>query len=78
MLALHPRTADALWAAFEPRHPERPVDAHTLGCHRLRRNATTGDSFEATLPRLVTGSSRDVAGRLGKVSDSTLRRRFNE
>ncbi|HMR95751.1 MAG TPA: IS5 family transposase [Microthrixaceae bacterium] len=76
MLALHPRTVDALWAAIEPRLPERPLDTHPLGCHRPRRDDR--DCFEAILHRLVTGCSWDVAGRLGKGSETTLRRRFNE
>lgn len=76
MLALHPRTVDALWAAAEPRLPQRPLDTHPLGCHRPRRDDR--DCFEAILHRLVTGCSWDVAGRLGKGSETTLRRRFNE
>ena len=76
MVALHSRTVDALWAAIEPRLSERPVDTHPLGCHRPRRDDR--DCFEAILHRLVTGCSWDVAGRLGKGSETTLRRRFNE
>ena len=76
MVALHSRTVDALWAAIEPRLSERPVDTHPLGCHRTRHDDR--DCFEAILHRLVTGCSWDVAGRLGKGSETTLRRRFNE
>lgn len=76
MLALHPRTVDALWAAIEPRLPERPVGTHPLGCHRPRRDDR--GCFESILHRLVTGCSWDVAGRLGNGSETTLRRRFNE
>ena len=36
MLALEPRVVDALWAAFEPRIPEREEPVHPLGCHRPR------------------------------------------
>ena len=36
------------------------------------------DCFEAILFRLVTGCSWDVAGRLGKGSETTLRRRRDE
>jgi transposase len=65
-----------VWAAVEPLLPERPVDTHPLGCHRPR--LSDRDCFEAILFRLVTGCSWDVAGRLGKGSETTLRRRFNE
>lgn len=76
MLALHPRTVDALWSGVERRLPELPLDTHPLGCHRPRRSDR--ECFEAILHRLVAGCSWDVAGRLGKGSESTLRRRFNE
>ena len=76
MLALHPRTVDALWAAIEPRLPDRPLDLLPLGCHRPRRDDR--GCFEAILHQLVTGFSWDVAGRLGKGSETTLLRRFNE
>ena len=76
MLALHPRTVDAVWAAIQPRLPELPFDTHPLGCHRPR--CDDRECFEAILFRLVTGCSWDVAGRLGKGSETTLRRRFNE
>jgi transposase len=72
MLALHPRVVMALWSAVEPRLPV-PVDTHPLGCHRRRLD--NFGIFEAILFRLVTGCSWDVAGRLGKGSESTLRRR---
>lgn len=75
MLALHPRVVDALWAALEPRLPE-VVDDHPLGCHRHR--LADRACFEAILFRLVTGCSWDVAGRLGKGSETTLRRRRDE
>lgn len=76
MLALHPRTVDAVWAAVEPLLPEPPVDLHPLGCHSPRRSDR--DCFEAMLFRLATGCSWDVAGRLGKDSETTLRRRRDE
>jgi transposase len=75
MLALHPRVVDAVWAAVVPRLPEA-VDEHPLGCHRRRRDDRA--CFEAILFRLVTGCSWDVAGRLGKGSETTLRRRRSE
>jgi len=75
MLALHPRVVDAVWAAIEPRLPQ-VTDRHPLGCHRPRRNDR--DCFEAILFRLVTGCSWDVAGRLGRGSETTLRRRRDE
>jgi transposase len=75
MLALHPRAVGAVWAAVEPLLPTR-VDTHPLGCHR--RRADDRACFEAILFRLVTGCSWDVAGRLGKGSETTLRRRRDE
>jgi len=75
MLALHPRVVDAVWSAIEPRLPV-VVDEHPLGCHRPRRDDRA--CFEAILFRLVTGCSWDVAGRLGKGSETTLRRRRDE
>ncbi len=75
MLALHPRVVDIIWQAIEPRLPE-VIDEHPLGCHRPRRDER--ECFEAILFRLVTGCSWDVAGRLGKGSETTLRRRRDE
>ena len=75
MLALHPRVVTAIWSAVEPRLPE-VVDEHPLGCHRPRRDDF--ECFQAILFRLVTGCSWDVAGRLGKGSETTLRRRRDE
>jgi transposase len=75
MLALHPRVVTVLWAAIENRLPE-VVDNHPLGCHRRRIDDRC--CFEAILFRLVTGCSWDVAGRLGKGSETTLRRRRTE
>lgn len=75
MLALHPRAVTAVWAAIEPLLPV-PVDHHPLGCHRPR--VPDRECFEAILVRLVTGCSWDVAGRLGKGSETTLRRRRDE
>lgn len=76
MLALEPRVVDALFAAFGPQIPEREEPVHPLGCHRPR--IADRDVFEAILFRLVTGCSWDVAGRLGKGSETTLRNRYNE
>ncbi len=76
MLALHPRVVEAAWAAVEPLLPNPPHDSHPLGCHRPR--VPDRDCFEAILFRLVTGCSWDVAGRLGKGSETTLRRRRDE
>ena len=75
MLALHPRVVTAIWAAVQPRLPD-VVDEHPLGCHRPRRDDF--GCFEAILFRLVTGCSWDVAGRLGKGSETTLRKRRDE
>jgi transposase len=76
MLALDPRVVEAVWAAVEPRLPKRPPDEHPLGCHRAR--LSDRECFEAILFRLVTGCSWDVAGRLGKGGETTLRRRRDE
>ena len=73
MLALDPRVVGAVWAAFEPKIPVRGVDHHPLRCHRHR--IPDRDCFEAILFRLVTGCSWDVAGRLGKGGETTLRAR---
>ena len=75
MLALQPRAVGAVWAAVEPLLPEH-VETHPWGCHRPR--VSDRDCFEAILFRLVTGCSWDVAGRLGKGSETTLRRRRDE
>jgi transposase len=75
MLALHPRVVDVMWSAIEPRLPA-VVDEHPLGCHR--RRVPDRACFEAILFRLVAGCSWDVAGRLGKGSETTLRRRRTE
>ncbi len=75
MLALHPRVVDAVWAAVEPRLA-KVVDEHPLGVPSPA--AQRSDRFEAILFRLVTGCSWDVAGRLGRGSETTLRRRRDE
>src|SRR5215213_1280078 len=75
MLAVHPRIVDVMWAAIAPRLPV-VVDEHPLGCHR--RRLADRDCFEAILFGLVAGCSWDVAGRLGKGSETTLRRRRSE
>lgn len=76
MLALHPTVVDAIWQSFAGYLPERVEPAHPLGCHRPR--ISDRDCFEAILFRLVTGCSWDVAGRLGKGGETTLRRRRDE
>jgi len=76
MLALDPTVVDAIWASFAAYLPERAEPEHPLGCHRPR--ISDRDCFEAILFRLVTGCSWDVAGRLGKGSETTLRRRRDE
>ena len=75
MLALEPRVVDAVWSALEPHLPALPPDEHPLGCHRPRM--ADRECFEAILFRLVTGCSWDVAGRLGKGGETTLRTRYN-
>lgn len=76
MLALSPAVVEAVWQAFVAYPPEREEKAHPLGCHR--RRLPDRDCFEAILFRLVTGCSWDVAGRLGKGGETTLRRRRDE
>jgi len=76
MLALEPVVVDAVWQAFAAYLPEQGETDHPLGCHRPR--ISDRDCFEAILFRLVTGCSWDVAGRLGKGSETTLRRRRDE
>ncbi len=76
MLALRPDIVEAVWQAVAGHLPEREEKAHPLGCHR--RRAPDRDCFEAILFRLVTGCSWDVAGRLGKGGETTLRRRRDE
>src|SRR5271169_6502385 len=76
MLALDPIVVDAIWASFAAYLPEHGATDHPLGCHRPR--ISDRECFEAILFRLVTGCSWDVAGRLGKGSETTLRRRRDE
>ena len=76
MLALHPRTVDALWAAVEPLIPVHVPKAHPLRCHR--RRIADRVCFEGILRRLVTGCSWDVAGRISGAGETTLRRRRDE
>jgi transposase len=76
MLALDPVVVDAIWASFAAYLPAHGESNHPLGCHRPR--ISDRDCFEAILFRLVTGCSWDVAGRLGKGSETTLRRRRDE
>jgi len=76
MLALRPDIVEAVWQAFSGHLPKRTSRPHPLGCHR--RRISDRDCFEAILFRLVTGCSWDVAGRLGKGGETTLRRRRDE
>jgi transposase len=76
MLALEPAVVDVVWQSFAAYLPKRGHSSHPLGCHRPR--ISDRDCFEAILFRLVTGCSWDVAGRLGKGSETTLRRRRDE
>lgn len=76
MLALDPRVVDVIWEAVESLIPKRPPTDHPLGCHRPRIPDRV--CFEGLLFRLVTGCSWDVAGRLGKGSETTLRNRRDE
>ena len=71
MLAMDPRVADAVWNAIQGHLPPRPPDTHPLGCHRPR--ISDRDCFDGILARLVTGCSWDVAARLCKAGETTLR-----
>ena len=73
---MDPRVAEAVWKAIEGHLPPRPPDNHPLGCHRLR--IPDRDCFDGILARLVTGCSWDVAARLCKASETTLRGRRTE
>ena len=56
--------------------PPRPPDMHPLGCHRLP--IPDRDCFPGILVRLVTGCSWDLAARLCRASETTLRARRTE
>jgi transposase len=73
---MDPRVAEAVWKAIEGHLPPRPPDNHPLGCHRLR--IPDRDCFDGILARLVTGCSWDVAARLCRASETTLRARRTE
>src|SRR5450830_426358 len=73
---MDPRVAEAVWKAIEGHLPPRPPDIHPLGCHRLR--IPDRDCFQGILVRLVTGCSWDVAARLCRASETTLRGRRTE
>lgn len=77
MRALEPEVVDAVWQAIEPLLPVS-VDAHPLGCHRLR--VPDRVCFQGILIRLVTGASWvDIEAILEyRVSDTTLRARRDE
>ncbi|MGB9112580.1 MAG: IS5 family transposase [Acidimicrobiales bacterium] len=76
MLALHPLVTEAVFEAIEGLLPPRLFDAHPLGCHRKRIPDRV--CFQGMLVRLVTGCSWDVAARLCRVGETTLRRRRDE
>jgi transposase len=76
MLALHPAVLNAIWPAVKALIPDPPKDTHPLGCHRRRVPDRT--CFEGILIRLVTGCSWDVAARIVKIGETTLRRRRDE
>jgi len=76
MLALSPRVVDAVWVAVSALIPPHRASRHPLGCHRPR--IPDRACFEGLLIRLVTGCSWDVAGRLSRASETTLRRRRDE
>ena len=73
---MDPRVAEAVWEAIQGHLPPRPPDMHPLGCHRLR--ISDRDCFDGIPARLVTGCSWDVAARLCRASETTLRARRTE
>ena len=73
---MDPRVADAVWKAIEGHPPPRPPDMHPLGCHRL--HISDRDCFDGILARLVNGCAWDVAARLWRASETTLRARRTE
>ena len=73
---MDPRVAEAVWKAVQGHLPPRPPDNHPLGCHRLR--IPDRDCFDGILARLVTGCCWDVAARLCRASETTLRGRRTE
>jgi len=73
---MDPRVTEAVWKAIEGHLPPRPPDSHPLGCHRPR--IPDRDCFDGILARLVTGCSWDVAARLCRASETTLRGRRTE
>lgn len=76
MLALHPTVVGAIWTALEVLLPQRLPDTHPLGCHRPR--VPDRICFEVILIRFVTRCSWDVAARICKVGETTLRKRRDE
>src|SRR5665811_1355537 len=73
---MDPRVAEALWKAMQGHLPPRPPDMHPLGRHRLP--IPDRDCFQGILVRLVTGCSWDLAARLCRANQTTLRARRTE
>ena len=73
---MDPRVAEALWKAMQGHLPPRPPDMHPLGCHRLP--IPDRDCFQGILVRLPAGCSWDLAARLCRASETTLRGRRTE
>lgn len=76
MRAFDARVVEAVWQAVEPLIPKRPKPAHPLGCHRPR--ISDRECFRGILVRLVTGCSWDVAAKLSRAGETTLRNRRSE
>src|SRR5665811_2619852 len=83
--AINRRTPCSPWIPVSPKLSGRPCkatyhhgppDMHPLGCHRLP--IPDRDCFQGILVRLVTGCSWDLAARLCKASETTLRGRRTE
>jgi len=67
---------EAVWQAVAGHLPEREEKAHPLGCHRRARPRPGLLRGDPVPPR--HGCSWDVAGRLGKGGETTLRRRRDD
>lgn len=76
MRAFDVRVVEAVWQAVEPLLPKRSRPAHPLGCHRPR--ISDRECFRGILIRLVTGCSWDVAAKLCRAGETTLRNRRSE
>ena len=73
-----PRVVDALWEAFGPQIPEREEPCRIRFGLSPAQDRGSRCVRGGPVPGLVTGCSWDVAGRLGRGGETTLRNRYNE